>query len=120
MSELAIVRGDSYEGDRALQVTCVEADGTTELDLTGIDLAFMVKRRRGDADDDALITATIGSGITVADPTDGTAVIELDDVDTDDLPVGLFHWELQATDADGPITLASGRFRVTADLIREA
>lgn len=131
MSNLYVVSGDAYLDERRLVVTVTEpvldADGNeisrTPVDLSATDLTFMVKRRRSDADADALITKTTVSGIEIATPqtgaTKGVAYIELDEADTDDLGhiVGGYPWELEGEDSVGKVTLASGRFYVTADLV---
>lgn len=122
MSTLNIVSGDAYgidgANDRRLVVTV--ADDGARVDLTGVGLTFMVKRRRSDADADAVITKTVGSGITLASPqtgdTKGKAYITLLEADTADLD-GRYRWELESDDAVGKLTLASGFFRVASDLI---
>ena len=124
MSVLSIIRGDDYTAARRLTVLVTDPDNAdAPVDLTGTALAFMVKLRPVDADDDALISkATGGDGITLANQTTdpGEALIAIAAADTDALAAGLFWWELQGTDGTGVITLASGRFAIGADLIREA
>ena len=125
MTAIRVTSGDDYgidgSNDRRLVIT-VTKDGAT-VDLTDTELTFMVKRRRSDDDDDAVITKTVGDGLTLADPqtgaTKGKAYLTLEAADTDDLS-GKLLWELQAEDAVGVITLAAGGFYVTADLIRES
>lgn len=126
MSSLRVVSGDAYKevgaDDRRLIAT-VAADGVA-VDLTGIPLTFMVKRRIDDADADALITKTTAGGITAADQsapppggTRGVAYIALDEADTGALD-GRYYWELAADDPVGAVTLAAGGFYVEADLIQ--
>jgi hypothetical protein len=118
MSNLYVTSGDAYllagSDDRRLRVT-VTKDGAA-VDLTDTVSTFMVKRRRSDADDDALISVTA----TVADPqtgaTKGVAYIPLTEADTADLD-GRYLWELSAVDAVGTITLAAGNLYVGHDLI---
>ncbi len=112
---LYIVSGDDYLGARRLVVTVTD-DEEAAVDLTGTDLAFMVKRRRTDDDDAAVITKTPALASPQTGDTEGVAYIELAATDTDDLS-GRYLWELQADDSVGVITLASGGFYVTTDLI---
>lgn len=108
MSIISLYRGD----DRTISV-----DVTT--DITDAELTFLVKARRDAADEDAVITKTIGSGITVTNASTGLATISLDAADTADLPTEPFYrWEIQAVDAAGDThTLAAGRFVLRTDLV---
>jgi hypothetical protein len=124
MSGLHVTSGDAYgldgSNDRRLIVR-VTKDGAN-VDLTDVDLTFMVKNRRSDEDDEALFTKTIGSGITLATQTGdtiGKAYITLTEANTESL-AGRYFWELEADDAVGKLTLASGEFRVASDMIRGA
>lgn len=115
---LAIVRGDDYTGARRLVITVTDATGAL-LDLTGTTLKFMVKAQPTDPDAAALISKSTTSGIALADQVaaKGVAYITLTSTDTNIAP-DADYYEIQATDALGVITLASGRFWITADLIR--
>ena len=117
MTYLSIPRGD----DGILDVVVTDRDTGDPIDLTGAELTFMVKRDRRDADADAILAKTVGSGITVAAPTTGIAVVAIDAADTDAATPGACWWELQSVDVTSKVhTLASGRFVITADLVREA
>lgn len=119
---LTITRGDDYTGARHLVVTIHESDAADAalLDLTGLDLRFMVKKLRTDTNAAALIDKSTADAITLGSPqsgaTLGLAYIALDDIDTAIQP-GAWYWELQGTDADGVVTLGRGRFIVTPDLV---
>lgn len=122
MSALTIRRGDAYTTSRRLVVTVVDPAGAT-VDLTGTTIRFMVKRNRDAADAAAVISKSIGAGVTLASPqtgaTKGVAYIAIDPADS--APLNASHryvWELEATDSVGVITLAGGTFAVQADLIR--
>lgn len=109
---LTIRQGDAYSGDRRLVVTALDAAGAA-LDLTGITLDFAVFASRRAST--AIIEKATGDGITLASPqtgaTKGKAYIAIDEADTTDLDPGDFMvYELQSTDSEGPITLATGRF----------
>ena len=120
---LRVTSGDAYglsgSDDRRLLISVLSAAGAT-VDLTGVNLTWMVKRFRHDDDDDALITKVTPTQILIADPqsgaTKGKAYITLAEADTESLN-GRYLWELEGDDAVGKITLASGGFYVTADLI---
>ena len=118
MAGIYVTSGDDYgldgANDRRLVIT-VTKDGST-VDLTDVDLTFMVKRRRSDDDDAAVITKTPVAADPQTGATKGKAYLTLEAEDTADLS-GKLLWELQATDVVGVITLASGGFYVAADLI---
>lgn len=108
MSIISLYQGD----DRSVAI-----DVST--DITGAALTFLVKVRRLDADADAVITKTIGSGITVTNAGLGLATLTLDAADTEALSTDPFYrWELQAVDATNEVhTLAAGRFVLRDDLV---
>jgi hypothetical protein len=114
---LEVTRGD----DEALTVVVTDPDaGNALVDLTGVALTWMMKRYHDDADDDALLTKTTSAGITISDQTanKGEAAVAIAAADTDDLVPGLYFWELQSVSGGDVKTLADGRVRVKADLIR--
>jgi hypothetical protein len=121
-TNIYVTSGDQYgingSDDRRITLTVTKAG--VAVDLTGATLKFLVKRRRLDADADALITKTTSSGITLASPqsgaTKGVAYLTLDEANTDDLS-GRYLWELEGDDAVGKVTLAAGVFNVKADLV---
>lgn len=119
MSYLEVTRGD----DEALDIVVTNKDTGALVDLTGSALKFLVKRYRADADVDALITKSVGSGIAISNQTTdkGKAVVTIAAANTGTGPTGAFWWELQAVDATSKVaTLADGRFVIRADLIRTA
>lgn len=117
---LQITRGDEYTGSRSLVVTVTDAAGAA-VDLTGTSARFMAKRNRADADADAVISKSTGSGITLASPqtgaTKGVAYIAIAAGDTDELEARPYYCELEATDSVGVITLATGALVIEPDLI---
>ena len=108
MSYLSIYRGD----DRALLIT-------SSVDLTGSEVWFTVKRKRQDADVDAVIAKSTDQGdITVAG---FQATVTIDAADTQDLDPVALYWDVQIVDGDGKVrTVATGRLAVLADITREA
>ena len=117
MTYLSLISGD----DATLAIVVTNSDSGALVDLTDMALTFMVRRRP--SDEDALITKTTADGIVIAPDQSadkGEATITLADTDTDDL-AGVFPWELEGIDSLGNTsTLASGRIRITADLIHDA
>lgn len=115
---LQLTRGD----DETLDVVVTDPDdGNALVDLTGVALKWMIKRFHTDIDADALVSTSTPSGITIApDQTAdrGEATIALGHAATDVLTPGLFYWELQSVSGGTVKTLADGRIRITADLIR--
>lgn len=122
MSNIYVESGDAYLEERRLVVTVTDAG--VGVDLTGVSLVFMVKDRRSDDDDEALIDkSTDDLEIEIASPqsgaTLGVAYVGLDPADTADL-AGRYYWELEGTDSIGATTLARGSFYVEADLVVSA
>jgi len=119
MSNLHIRSGDDYTNVRRLTITVTDIDGTP-IDISGIDLTFMVKAQKADADVDALFTKTTPTDIEIASPqagaTLGKAFLSIPGTDTDVLD-GRYRWELEGDDAAGNITLADGVLFVEHDLI---
>lgn len=88
---------------------------TAAIDIALWTLSFMVKRDLNDADADALITKTVGSGIVIsgtynADPAVNTqrATATIDDDDTVDLDEGLVYFEWKRMDAGFETPLSRG------------
>lgn len=107
MSYLSMFRGD----DRTLTITATE-------DLAGSEIRFTAKQRRSDAV--AVIAKSLGSGITLGNPTT-TAEVVIDAADTDDLDPVALYWDVEVTDATDKIrTVASGRLAIREDVSRPA
>lgn len=85
-----------YRGDSATLRLTVTDDEDARVDLTGATIELQVKAALGDADP-ALITASVGSGITLRDQTDdeeiGQADIALTSANTNRTP-GLFYLDV--------------------------
>ena len=98
------------------------ADLTAAINVSGWALSWKLKRKPEDGDGKALITKTTSSGITVSGSYNAVAAqstqratVTLEDTDTDNLPPGVYAYELKRTDAGfetvlafGPITLIRG------------
>jgi hypothetical protein len=122
MALLYLTSGDAYLGTRRLTVTVTDPAGV-RVDLSGIDLTFMVKESKADTDVEAIITKTTPTDVEIAVPqsgaTLGVAYIAIAEPDTYFLD-GRYLWELEADDAEGPLTLARGAVWIRGDLVRGA
>lgn len=84
-----------YEGeDKVWTVTITDSAGDP-IDITGWTFLFVVKRKIGDADSDAIIDKEITSH---SDPTNGVTEITLVEADTEDLN-GVFLYDYQRLDS---------------------
>jgi hypothetical protein len=117
MTRWSMMRGD----DTPFPWTVTD-DGTP-LDITGMELTWVAKRRYDDADDaDSTIVKTIGDGITVESEEDGTIIVQLDAADTatlesDRWPWGhTYVWNLRTVDDYEQVRT---RGRGTLDVYRE-
>lgn len=112
---LTIDRGD----DETLDILVTNGATGAVVNLTGATLKWMTKRRRNDADVDALITKAIGTGITVTNAVGGVAEVAITAANTNAITPGAYYWELQSVDAGSKThTLAGGRIVIMPDLIR--
>ncbi len=115
MTYLTITRSD----DETLDIVVTNQDTGAVVNLTGATLKWMAKRRRTDADVDALITKAIGTGVTVTNAVGGVAEVAIAAADTNAITPGAYYWELQSVDAASKThTLAGGRIVILPDLIR--
>lgn len=111
---------------RTFDQTKVDGIGDTVKDITGWALSFVLKRRKGDADVDALLTkTTAGGGVTIAgtfnaDPLVNSQrlTVAIADSDTDALTPGLAHYEVKRTDAGLEVVLVYGTCRLQRALHR--
>jgi hypothetical protein len=91
-TDLVMYRGD----DRTFTFT-LTADGAA-LDLTYAAIVFTAKRLPADAD--PVLSYSVGTGVTVTDPTGGVCTVSLSAVDTASLSITRdlrLVWDLQVT-----------------------
>lgn len=81
-------------------------DTVTGVNIEGWALSFAIARSYRDT---AIITKTVGSGITITDPANGVFEITIDDTDTDGLPTGKCVWDVKRTDAGQEAVLTRGK-----------
>lgn len=112
MITLDMFRGD----DREFTLTLTE-DGLP-MNLTGATLRFTAKRSINDPDTAAVITKTVGSGITIdADPTSGIVVVALLAADTADVTrQTVLVWDVQVVRGGKTRTVVAGTLDVLLDV----
>lgn len=115
------VRGDTVMYDLTLSRTGASAGW-----MTGGSIVFMVKRRVGDADADALITKTTAAGIVWVDQgaASPTATVLIEDDDWAMVAPGrnaTLLYEVEIIDSSGRReTVQKGSLPVLADIVRGA
>jgi len=102
------------ENDASLQLTVKQ--NSSAYDLTGCTLNFYVKRKVTEANTDAIISKSTGSGIS-AGGTSGIVVITIEDTDTTNLELGYnFVYDVELTTPAGlKYTILRGIFRLRQD-----
>ena len=99
--------------DKVITVTVYDNDD----DVVDITDATITWRLSQNVDSAALITKTVGDGITISDPTNGIFTITLEPSDTAPLS-GRYYHECEITDATGDIsTGAVGHATIQEDAI---
>jgi hypothetical protein len=105
--------------DKTLELTVRNAAGEV-VDITGFDLSWMFKRRMTDADSAALMTKTIGVGLTVTSASGGRIDVAIADTETDDLKPKVDYWhELKRTDDGFEAILAQGVVNLNPSLHKD-
>jgi hypothetical protein len=101
---------DYFTGeDKTLPFTIYQSDESTPQDITGWSLSWMVKRRKTDADADAIVTKTVSAGIALTTPLSGVCTVTVTDTDIADIRGGvLYYHELKRTDAGFETVLSYG------------
>lgn len=112
MANLTIYRAD-YQ-----PITITVTLAGSALNLTGLQAAkFLAKNELTDADASAVLTKTLGAGITITDARSGKLKIELEASDTQGIAASMLYYTLKITDGLGKTrTVANGRL----DLIQTA
>lgn len=76
--------------------------------ITGWSITFTIKRQKTDDNSQALLTQTIGSGLTVVSLTAGTFKSTITHAQTVAIGVGPFVFDVQRTDSGSEAELAIG------------
>ncbi len=107
LQSITWMRGDSFK------TTLTIGTGS----LVGADIWFTVKADRELPDSAAIITASIGNGITIVSAT--TATIEVPAATMANLAAKSYRYDVQIKTTDGSVrTLVEGIFAVKADVTR--
>lgn len=102
-----------YAGDYiTLDFTAKEESGAA-LNLTGLTLKWSLGRT---SDGPALLTKTVGTGITVTDAAAGKFKVELDPADTQKFSGDYYH-EAKAFNVSRPYTIFTGQITFETTLI---
>lgn len=110
-----------YRGDdRALTLTLTDEDGSP-VDLTAAAVRFTAKRNIIDADDAAVLSKTVGSGVVLVNAPGGIARIDIAAADTAAFAGRVeLVWDIQVTRAGLIRTVDAGTLTVLPDVSRTA
>ncbi len=113
---MAKQRLDAARGDTInLRVPVVDQDGAP-VDITGAAVRMTVKRNLSDADLSALITRTVGDGVTLTTPEAGIADVTITATQTATLTPAKYYWDVQVTLSGTVSTVAEGYLDVRSDV----
>ena len=108
-----------------LEFTIKDSDGTLVINLsTVVDVKFMAKNEPTDADVDAVISKSLGDGITVDDPSTGIVKVALTSTDTSVTAKRYsFALQLEYSDSIQEVTIRENRSEtnvldIVQDIIR--
>lgn len=113
---ITLPRGDTWLNTLPI----VDADGVA-YDLTGASIWLTIKERSDDAPDDAdaIIQLEVGSGLTVATPSNGIVAVEITDEDTALLTPGRsYRYDVQVRKGGKTFTPIGGAVVVTKDITK--
>lgn len=100
--------------DRPFEYSCVDSAGA-QLDVSSFALTWELKRSLDAAA--ALITKTVGSGITVSSDSGGTnnlATVVVSDTDTEGLKPGTYFHVLRRTDSTNEVWMSFGKVTISS------
>jgi hypothetical protein len=117
--DLAITRGEHV----VYTITLTESGAA--VDLTGVTTMRWTMRTNYPAssvisDADATLSKTIGSGLTVTNPTSGVVELEIVKADTNLLPIGIYVFGLKylPLGETEPRVIVQGNVILSADVVR--
>lgn len=107
------IRGDT----RVINITCLQSDGVTPINLTGAKVYFTVNASNNPADDTG--AAFQKTTIVHTAPLLGQTSVTVVNADTQSLTPGNYYYDVQLKDATGNITsLKQDIFTINADIGR--
>lgn len=83
--------------------------------ITGWSLQFTLRRYYGDAA--AVLTKTIGAGITVTDATNGVFKVSIASADTANLTPGVYVYDVERADAGNRTVLTIGYLNILPEVL---
>jgi hypothetical protein len=102
--------------DVTLRFTVTENDSGEALDLTGAQALIWALAKNANAQ--AIVTKTLGAGVTITDPANGVVEVVLTDDDLEPLR-GTYYHEMRLTNSSGlKSTLVYGVATVVGNLIK--
>lgn len=106
-------------GDTSTFTVTITTDGTTPIDVTGFTFLFTVDLNPDPLDSaDNLFQLSVGSGITLSDPTNGVITLGITEVQADQTP-DVYFYDLQMTDTGSLITtILKGEYEVVQDITK--
>lgn len=104
-----------FRGERAvITATLYGSDGAAE-DVTGWALSFVVRPRVREGNE-AVITKTVGHGVTLTTPASGVVTVETD-ADDNDLAPGVYDYTLARTDSGSEVVYAYGAYVILRNTV---
>jgi hypothetical protein len=89
-------------------------DTITATDITGWSLTFSLKRQYGDAS--ALLTKTVGAGITITSAGSGIFTVAIARADTTGLDPRTYVYDIQRTDSGHQTVLTTGNLTLLPEV----
>ncbi len=115
VENLKVIRGD----DKIFTVNISNKENKTSTDLTGAVIVMTAKKRREDLDVDAVISLSVGNGITITDAAGGQFQVKIPAADTNVLEVRNYFYDIQIDLASGDRqTPLLGMLDVRGDITR--
>lgn len=109
-----VIRGDT----RTVNLTFLEADGSTPIDLTGGTVYFTVNTSSDPTDDSSKSIQKTETGGSLTDPTNGKTTIVLTHSDTN-IAADTYWYDTQFVDPEGNyLSSYRGKFIVQSDTTR--
>ena len=94
--------------DYPFEVQAVDTNGDP-VDISGMALSWLLKRRSSDPDANAIITKTTSAGIVITDGPNGICLVTVSADDTDGtVKPGVYVHELKRTDAGNERVIING------------
>jgi hypothetical protein len=103
-----------FSGDSKVLQTSLTDDTNAVVDITGAEITWQLSRK---VTSPAILTKTVGSGITITNPANGQFEVAIDPVDTADLKGDYYH-EIEMVLNGVVSTVLTGTVTIQPDLIR--